>query len=1549
MNRMFPSLQFLSTAVFTLALVFFTSPVSALTGSGDTRYRDNGDGTVTDLQTNLTWQRCVSNYRWNGDSCVLDSGRTEYSETLELAQSSRVAGYDDWRVPATNELRGLVYCSSGIPGFELSERDIECESVFTKPTADRTVFHFESSNHILWASEQDEIAGQAAVVDFASGKTRMLRDTNNYATRLVRSAEVTGNLLQLEVTGTGQGVVSTPAMECGDKCHLDMNDGERITLTAQPAPGTIFDGWSGTCSGTEPTCEVEASERVKVVAKFSLSMAENRYVLHNDGTAYDREAGLLWSRCAYGQQWVDGECDGYAEGGTYGQIESDITQLELAGHTDWRLPTQAELGNRVYCEIDERLGVAGTNSCDNDGRSRFRDPIVTPRSWSVWLWTANQGDLENSKIAFNGNGDWESRDSQEQAYAVVVKDVPKSQAYLRVSFAGSGSGAIHSTSFNTCESDCQRFTETGSTVSLTAQADPGSEFIGWSGACEGTGECRFNAESGKQVRANFMKAAVSRYVNNLDGTVSDSTTQLTWKVCPVGYSVKNSGEGHSCEYNGSAGDIERVLEQLNNGYSFAGYSDWRVASIAELNSIVMCQQGVWKGSDEDSCGYNSLEQTIHPELATSHTGSILLRHVASRELADEATETNRIYKGVDFTNGAEVLANKTSHKVFLVRDTSLQNASIGIQFNLAHSGSVIAQQNDTEQQCSDSCTLQLDDANDIRLMALSKPGYEFTGWQGSCEADGVVCHITAQQLQEEQRINVQPQYRVLMAAERYQWVNEQSIEDTETGLIWQRCAVGSVWREGQCQDSPEEMQVEAAASYAESAVFDGADNWRLPTLSELRSLVMCRDARSPRWPEHESLCQNSFESLQHIDVSAFGWLPGGERQYFGQLDDESGYRRFSFVSLSVQNTGYPAAVRMVRTRAERETKQQRLGINIEGAANAGSVSVQPQELECVESCELGFSNNEYIVLTAQANDGYEFKGWSGACSSTDATCLVRMSQKRSVYASFAPQQAEQRFVFNSDGTAFDRWSGLTWQRCAHGQAWDGSKCTGVAETVTFAEASALQGADWRLPTQDELAGLVYCASGRPAYWTDAEQQCAEDNDQPTVKDGVLFGMDDSFKARPWSSDISNDGSAAATIDFIHGVRFTQENSRASVWLVRGSALPLTVQTDGDGGVGVHVSPVNATCGGLCEYSLAQGTTATVTVAPESNTAFSHWSGACSGTSLSCQVEMTDAKNVVAHYDWKHLSVQATTTGNGTVSLSQSSVRYGDSVSFSVSPNMGYRIGNVQACGSLTRNGSQFTVSNVTKDCDIEVAFDPILYQVTTHTSNGVSVSPGSVELLLGQTQTFNITLEEGYELTSVTGCNGTLDGLSYTTAEINSDCEIIFDADKKQYSVVFDLGEAGTLTEGSLEQTVTHGEAATAPEFTLIRGWEFTGWSATFEAVTSDLSITAEYQEVPYVYYVDISAKGNGSLNPVGVHEVAEGQPLEIEASPAEGWDIAKYVNSTCPEGSWTGNTYTIDAIDVDCALEFSFTKPAAGGGSLLLIMAVEAQKKKAQTEESNN
>jgi hypothetical protein len=80
----------------------------------------------------------------------------------------------------------------------------------------------------------------------------------------------------LTVTVTGPGTVtSTPAgIDCGTGCSRSFGIGTVVTLTATPAPGAIFIGWSGeTCSGTS-TCVVDntnvsVKSTIAVTATFS--------------------------------------------------------------------------------------------------------------------------------------------------------------------------------------------------------------------------------------------------------------------------------------------------------------------------------------------------------------------------------------------------------------------------------------------------------------------------------------------------------------------------------------------------------------------------------------------------------------------------------------------------------------------------------------------------------------------------------------------------------------------------------------------------------------------------------------------------------------------------------------------------------------------------------------------------------------------------------------------------------------------------------------------------------------------------------------------------------------------------------------------------------------------------------------------------------------------------------------------------------------------------------------------------------------------------------
>ncbi len=67
-------------------------------------YKDNGDGTVTDLVTGLMWQKDMGE-------------KLTYAEVFKKARSCRTGGYDDWRVPTIKELYSLIlFTGRMIPG-----------------------------------------------------------------------------------------------------------------------------------------------------------------------------------------------------------------------------------------------------------------------------------------------------------------------------------------------------------------------------------------------------------------------------------------------------------------------------------------------------------------------------------------------------------------------------------------------------------------------------------------------------------------------------------------------------------------------------------------------------------------------------------------------------------------------------------------------------------------------------------------------------------------------------------------------------------------------------------------------------------------------------------------------------------------------------------------------------------------------------------------------------------------------------------------------------------------------------------------------------------------------------------------------------------------------------------------------------------------------------------------------------------------------------------------------------------------------------------------
>lgn len=80
----------------------------------DGRYRDNSNGTVTDILTNLTWMRCSLGQHWTGSACSGEAMGMHWSDALRAANSFSYANYEDWRVPTIEELDTIVFCSNNL-------------------------------------------------------------------------------------------------------------------------------------------------------------------------------------------------------------------------------------------------------------------------------------------------------------------------------------------------------------------------------------------------------------------------------------------------------------------------------------------------------------------------------------------------------------------------------------------------------------------------------------------------------------------------------------------------------------------------------------------------------------------------------------------------------------------------------------------------------------------------------------------------------------------------------------------------------------------------------------------------------------------------------------------------------------------------------------------------------------------------------------------------------------------------------------------------------------------------------------------------------------------------------------------------------------------------------------------------------------------------------------------------------------------------------------------------------------------------------------------
>lgn len=102
---------------------------------------------------------------------------------------------------------------------------------------------------------------------------------------------------------------------------------------------------------------------------------------------------------------------------------------------------------------------------------------------------------------------------------------------LTVNKSGTGEGTVTSSpSGINCGSDCKEAYKSGTVVTLSATADTGSNFTGWSGGgCEGNGQCVVTINATKTVTANFSAVSTPTKII-LDNRDKVSSKTGTWNV-----------------------------------------------------------------------------------------------------------------------------------------------------------------------------------------------------------------------------------------------------------------------------------------------------------------------------------------------------------------------------------------------------------------------------------------------------------------------------------------------------------------------------------------------------------------------------------------------------------------------------------------------------------------------------------------------------------------------------------------------------------------------------------------------------------------------------------------------------------------------------------------------------------------------------------------------------------------------------------------------------------------------------------------------------------
>jgi len=327
-----------------------------------------------------------------------------------------------------------------------------------------------------------------------------------------------GAALAVAKLGTGTVTSAPPGIDCGSTCTATFPVGGTVTLSAAPAPGFVFRGWTGACLGAAG-CALIMDGPKSVTATFEPAAPQSFALavsVSGEGTVTSAPPGIdCGSVCtasfaagtvvtliarATGSEtftgWV-GACSGTGPTCTLtmSAAQSAAASFGQAPPASYSLSVSRTAGGTI---TSTPVGI----ECGPDCAELYPAGAVVTLTASPavgFIFTGWSGDCTGLAVT--------CRVTLDRPRAVNAGFAQAPPETYPVAVSRTGLGEVTSTpSGIACGSSCSAVFSRGAALRLTARPGPEFMFAKWTGACTGRNDCLLTIDGPKSVTAVFTEA-----------------------------------------------------------------------------------------------------------------------------------------------------------------------------------------------------------------------------------------------------------------------------------------------------------------------------------------------------------------------------------------------------------------------------------------------------------------------------------------------------------------------------------------------------------------------------------------------------------------------------------------------------------------------------------------------------------------------------------------------------------------------------------------------------------------------------------------------------------------------------------------------------------------------------------------------------------------------------------------------------------------------------------------------------------------------------------